>query len=761
MNKYPEKCCSDNTLNQLVGNVVPARETKIALRPDERLDIRKILDGLENYHSPRRPWHWREESNEPRKIGDFTYYETSKPLEQSVPLPGSRGFGFIDPQPDCVITTEIASGRFEDDVRRMRMAAWHGADHIMVIRTAGQSHIDSLLEGTTQGIGGIPVTRKQCRATRRALDLIEDEVGRPINFHSYVSGVAGPDIAVMFVEEGVSGVHQDPQYNVLYRNINMLRSYVDACESKAIIAYGGQLQIDGAHNANATAMEAWKVMPELMVQHAINTIFSVKCGIKPENIALSSVPPTAPPAPCMRLDLPYAVALRDFFRDYKIRAQQNTKYMESETREATVTHTLNMVISRLTSADIQSTITPDEGRNVPWHYFNVNACNTARQSLAGLDGVRQMLEVKRDGPLGKRVREIKESAVLFMEEIIETGGYYSAVEQGFFVDSAEYPERRGDGIARQVDGGIGNDSLYLRANDYFAPVCVHFGNNNIPPQFECASEAIGGDTFQDPSKIQFIDELDENDNVNVRIEEKRKYYDHPNLIRPEVEFLADGVIVLTMMLACDKRHAEVAALAIGEKMALADCEVIHSQVMHPSEGTYIEMKGKVGFDIDLEKLELPEIIETLSEKEIRADIHARPMTIVAATVGEDEHSVGLKEIIDIKHGGIEGFGIKYHYLGTSCPIDKLVDSAIETHADAILISTIISHNNIHYDNMQKLANTCIEKGVRDQLILIAGGTQVVHETAVESGMDAGFGRGSSGIDVASFLVNKRREMQGE
>ena len=156
MNKYPEKCCSDNTLNQLVGNVVPARETKIALSPDERLDIRKILDGLENYHSPRRPWHWREESNEPRKIGDFTYYETSKPLEQSVPLPGSRGFGFIDPQPDCVITTEIASGRFEDDVRRMRMAAWHGADHIMVIRTAGQSHIDSLLEGTTQGIGGIP-----------------------------------------------------------------------------------------------------------------------------------------------------------------------------------------------------------------------------------------------------------------------------------------------------------------------------------------------------------------------------------------------------------------------------------------------------------------------------------------------------------------------------------------------------------------------------------------------------------------------------
>ncbi len=181
--------------------------------------------------------------------------------------------------------------------------------------------------------------------------------------------------------------------------------------------------------------------------------------------------------------------------------------------------------------------------------------------------------------------------------------------------------------------------------------------------------------------------------------------------------------------------------------------------MHPAEGTYIEMKGKIGFDIDLTELELPEEVETLSEAEIREAVRDQPMTVVAATVGEDEHSVGMKEILDIKHGGIEGFGIKYHYLGTSCPVDKLVDAAIETRADAILISTIISHNNVHYENMRKLADTCLEKGVRDRLILVAGGTQVVNEAAVEAGMDAGFGRGSHGIDVASFLVKKRRERE--
>ena len=310
------------------------------LKPNEKLDIREILKDLENYRPKKRGWVWRKQGIQ--HIGPFEYHQASPSLKNYVPLPSARSLGNIDPQPDAVITTEIASGRFEDDIRRMRMAAYHGADHVMVIRTAGQSHFDGLLEGTPQGIGGIPVTRKQLRAQRKALDIIEEEVGRPINYHSYVSGVAGPEIAVLFTEEGVNGAHQDPQYNVLYRNINMVRSFVDAAESKKVMAYASMAQIDGAHNANATARDAWKVMPELLVQHIINSRFSEKVGIKSENICLSTVPPAASPSPDLKLNLPYAVALREFFSDYKMRAQMNTKYMDSSTREATVTHVLNL-----------------------------------------------------------------------------------------------------------------------------------------------------------------------------------------------------------------------------------------------------------------------------------------------------------------------------------------------------------------------------------------------------------------------------------
>ena len=42
----------------------------------------------------------------------------------------------------------------------------------MVIRTAGQSHYDGLIEGTPQGMGGVPITRKQVRAQRRAVMVV-------------------------------------------------------------------------------------------------------------------------------------------------------------------------------------------------------------------------------------------------------------------------------------------------------------------------------------------------------------------------------------------------------------------------------------------------------------------------------------------------------------------------------------------------------------------------------------------------------------
>ena len=729
------------------------------LDPNEKLDIEAILQNLDTYRPKRKGWTWRKGLST-QQIGPFVYKNSSRSLERSVPLPAAAYFGGIDPQCEMVITTEIASGRFEDDLRRMRMAAWHGADHIMVIRTTGQSHIDGLIEGTPEGVGGIPITRKQLRATRKALDAIEEEVGRPINFHSYVSGVAGPEMAVLFSEEGVNGAHQDPQYNVLYRNINMHRSFVDAAESKKVLADASILQLDGAHNANATAKEAWKVTPELLVQHAINTSYSRSVGMPADLIALSTVPPTAPPAPKVRLDLPYAIAVRELFQGYKIRAQQNTRYMETSTIEASVSHVLDTLISRLTSADIQSTIPPDEGRNIPWHYNNIAGVNSTRQTLMGLDGLDEQLSVRRDGPLKGQIRDIKERAVLFLQEIVEDGGYYAAVEAGHFVDSGHYPERKADGIVRDPQGGDGAGTVVERDPDYGAPVCSHFGNNVYTKGGDPVCQDYGGCTLCDPSKIQYIDELDPSDSVDRRLSKTLLDRD-AGILRPEVENHADGIVCVTLFIPETPSVAEAAALEMARQMGLDGPEVITRRVMHPAEGSLFEIKGKLKVAVRKSDLPHPIPLELLSETDIETWVRPRDIRIVAGTVGEDEHSVGLHEILDIKHGGIEKYGFRCQNVGTSVAPDRLLDVAVETGAQAILISTIVTDADIHQAHMRHLDELARARGLRGRLVLVAGGAQITDELARQCGLDGGFGRGTTGRQVGSFLVRALQRLDGQ
>ena len=126
------------------------------LSPDKPIDVAEILKDLENYRPRRRGWTWRKPV-ENLHMGPFVYHDCTEPLKSSVPLPPAHYFENIDPQPAPVITTEIASGRFEDDIRRMRMAAHHGADHIMVIRTPDRATLTDLSKAPLKAWAAFPL----------------------------------------------------------------------------------------------------------------------------------------------------------------------------------------------------------------------------------------------------------------------------------------------------------------------------------------------------------------------------------------------------------------------------------------------------------------------------------------------------------------------------------------------------------------------------------------------------------------------------
>ncbi len=62
--------------------------------------------------------------------------------------------------------------------------------------------------------------------------------------------------------------------------------------------------------------------------------------------------------------------------------------------------------------------------------------------------------------------------------------------------------------------------------------------------------------------------------------------------------------------------------------------------------------------------------------------------------------------------------------------------------------------------MKRLHEYAVEKGIRDKVIICAGGTQVTPEIAVKNGMDAGFSKHDHGVNVATFFVKKMEEKAG-
>lgn len=92
--------------------------------------------------------------------------------------------------------------------------------------------------------------------------------------------------------------------------------------------------------------------------------------------------------------------------------------------------------------------------------------------------------------------------------------------------------------------------------------------------------------------------------------------------------------------------------------------------------------------------------------------HVGP-TVVLGVIGSDCHAVGNKILDHVL--GLAGF--KTINLGVMVTQDEFIDSAIETAAKAILVSSIYGHGEIDCAGFR---DRCIERGIGDILLFVGG-----------------------------------------
>jgi beta-lysine 5,6-aminomutase beta subunit len=140
----------------------------------------------------------------------------------------------------------------------------------------------------------------------------------------------------------------------------------------------------------------------------------------------------------------------------------------------------------------------------------------------------------------------------------------------------------------------------------------------------------------------------------------------------------------------------------------------------------------------------------------------RKIVIVGGCTGSDAHTVGIDAIMNMKgynhHFGLERYPMfETHNMGSQVSNMEIIEYSLKVKADAILVSQIVTQNDIHLRNLKDFVKLLEKRNVRNRFIIIAGGPQINHKLAADLGFDGGFGRGTYAEHVGTFVARKLAE----
>ena len=237
----------------------------------------------------------------------------------------------------------------------------------------------------------------------------------------------------------------------------------------------------------------------------------------------------------------------------------------------------------------------------------------------------------------------------------------------------------------------------------------------------------------------------------------------PTIVRPYGDTTGDGMVQLsfTLPLPHDKR-AEGAALQLARKMGLDPALVVHAKAIGP-DFTFFVVYGSSTHLVELDQVRVVERdYPLLSAKEVNQAIKRglrRRLVVVGACIGTDAHTVGIDAILNIKgfagEKGLESYSeITVVNLGAQVPVPDLVSAARAEHADAVLVSQVVTQKDAHIHNVSQMTAAFREAFPAGRVpLLVAGGPRFEDGSEASLGVDRIFGRGTTPAEVASYLVH--------
>ncbi|NLM42906.1 MAG: D-lysine 5,6-aminomutase subunit alpha [Clostridiales bacterium] len=352
----------------------------------------------------------------------------------------------------------VATGNIYEDVIQAQAAARQGADIIAVIRTTGQSLLDYVPYGpTTEGFGGTYATQENFRIMRKALDEVGEELGRYIRLCNYCSGLCMPEIAAMGALERLDVMLNDALYGILFRDINMQRTFVDQFFSRTINGFAGVIINTGEDNYLTTA-DAVEEAHTVLASQFMNEQLALKAGIPEEQMGLGHAFEMDPNLENGFLwELAQAQMAREIFPKAPLKYMPPTKFMTGNIFKGHLQDALFNVISIWTQQGIQLLGMMTEAIHTPFMSDRALSIENARYIFNNMRNIGDEVEFKEGGIIQTRAAEVLQKAADMLAQI-EEEGLFATIEQGKF-----------GGVKRSRTGGKGLDGVVVKDDKYMNP----------------------------------------------------------------------------------------------------------------------------------------------------------------------------------------------------------------------------------------------------------------------------------------------------
>lgn len=355
----------------------------------------------------------------------------------------------------------VATGNIYDDATQAQAAAFAGADIVAVIRATAQSLLDYVPEGpSTEGYGGTFATQENFKIIRRSLDEISKKLGRYVQQTNYSSGLCMSEIAWMAAVERLDMLLNDAMYGILFRDINMERTFIDQYFSRRVIARSG-ITINTGEDNYLTTADAVERAHTVLASQFINEAFALRAGLVPEQMGLGHAYEIDPwIEDSLLLEVAQAQLIRQIFDRHPIKWMPPTKHKTGDIFHSHVHDAMFNLAGVLTNQSIELLGMFSEAVHTPLLMDRYLSLKSAKYVFGAARHLSDEIEWKPDGRIASRAKEILSGAHELLVDV-QRRSIWTAIAEGVFAD-----------VKRTRTGGKGHAGVVARDARYTNPLLL-------------------------------------------------------------------------------------------------------------------------------------------------------------------------------------------------------------------------------------------------------------------------------------------------